>query len=416
MNILMVHAYPTARLRASQLDLLWCLRRFGNERCYYYNAALWDPPSFLCEKVHFDLVIFSYSFTDWRRLNDGMWRNLLDRGRRFIRNSRLRVLMPQDECAFTDPLNDSIEALDITNVLSVASPSEWGKIYERVDRSKVSIGRVLTGYIDPNVVQHVEAVSRRSQVERDIDLGYRSYFTPEWGTFGLYKLKLADRFARAGRQASLRMDISCEAKDFFHGDDWYRFLLRCRYTAGAESGGSLLDRTGGIAKAIRLYRKQHPAATFEEIEAACFPGGDDTIRLRALSPRHFEACMTRTCQALVVGEYNGILQPDVHYIPIKPDLSNVEGVIEAMRDDGAMTRMVERAYDEIVRSERFGYDRLAAEILALAHNLPLTSASSGSRFDYWRAEILDRMGWSILRAGDQFGALKRLGRWLYGSG
>ena len=38
-----------------------------------------------------------------------------------------------------------------------------------------------------------------------------------------------------------------------------------------------------------------------------------------MSPRVFEAAAVRSCQILFEGRYSGILEPMVHYIPLKKD-------------------------------------------------------------------------------------------------
>ena len=55
---------------------------------------------------------------------------------------------------------------------------------------------------------------------------------------------------------------------------------------------------------------------------------DGRLQLFAISPRHLEACATRTCQVLVEGEYSGVLRPGEHYIPVRKDLSNLDDVLE----------------------------------------------------------------------------------------
>ena len=126
----------------------------------------------------------------------------------------------------------------------------------------------------------------------------------------------------------LRADISTDEKETFCGDDWYRFLLKCKYTIGVEGGASILDRDGSISRKTDEYCSRHPGASFDEIEKACFPGLDGSLKLFALSPRHLDACMTKTCQILIKGNYNGTLSPELHYIPLEKDFSNLGQVLE----------------------------------------------------------------------------------------
>src|SRR6185312_1013880 len=129
-----------------------------------------------------------------------------------------------------------------------------------------------------------------------------------------------------------------------YGDAWISFLADARYTLGAPSGASLLDRDGKITRCVEEYRAAHPGASFEEVEAHCFAGMDGNLRLSAIGPRHIEACATRTCQILVQGDYNGLLQPDVHYLSVLPDLSNLSVVFARLGDEVLRKKIVERAF------------------------------------------------------------------------
>ena len=110
------------------------------------------------------------------------------------------------------------------------------------------------------------------------------------------------------------------------------------------------------------YLDAHPDATFEEVEAACFPGEDGKLQLFAISPRHLEACATRTCQVLVEGDYSGVLRAGEHYIPIAKDLSNVEEVLDRLQSGDERERIVENAHRDIVESGRYTYRGLVEQV------------------------------------------------------
>ena len=62
----------------------------------------------------------------------------------------------------------------------------------------------------------------------------------------------------------------------------------------------------------------------------CFPGLDYNIH-SLLSPRHFEAAITKTLQILVEGKYENIFIPGIHYLELK-DFSNINNIIELLHD------------------------------------------------------------------------------------
>jgi spore maturation protein CgeB len=65
---------------------------------------------------------------------------------------------------------------------------------------------------------------------------------------------------------------------------------------------------------------------------------------KAISSRHFEPIGTKTCQVLLEGSYNGILSPDVHYLSVKNDLSNLDEKIREGLDPERRKEIVENAY------------------------------------------------------------------------
>ena len=170
------------------------------------------------------------------------------------------------------------------------------------------------------------------------------------------------------------MDISNEPADTLLGDDWHRFLLNSRYTIGVESGASILDRGGRIRACSDAFVEANPDSSFEDVERHCFAGLDGGLNLRAIAPRHFEACITRTPQILVEGSYNGILEAGRHYIPVRADFANLSEVVdEVVRGDHR--EMAEQAYAEIVASGTFGYPAFVSSVLA---SVPLGGAQARS--------------------------------------
>jgi hypothetical protein len=111
------------------------------------------------------------------------------------------------------------------------------------------------------------------------------------------------------------------------------------------------------------YLAEHPGASFEEVERECFPGLDGGLRYVAISPRHLEACATRTCQVLVEGEYNDVLVPGRHYLELKRDFSNLEQVLNAVKQDHLRQEITEQAFRDIVASGNYTYRSFVEHVL-----------------------------------------------------
>jgi len=158
----------------------------------------------------------------------------------------------------------------------------------------------------------------------------------------------------------------------------------------------VLDPNGEFMVRTQRYLEQHPDASFEEVEAACFPGEDGKLQLFAISPRHLEACATRTCQVLVEGEYSGVLRAGEHYIEVKRDLSNVEEVLDLVEADSERARITEAAYRDVVASGRYTYRRLVESIeteAGLAGATAREPLTRGLRFRHRLAALADRLSW-----------------------
>ncbi len=350
-NILVIYACEVPELRATTWNHLYCFERHSRHRTYYLNVAARRLPGYL-RQVRWDLIVFDTLLMCNRWNRDG-FRRILDRVQELSTWDVMRCALPQDEFISTDLLSEFVSALQLDVVFSVAPPSEWPTIYEGVDRSRVRIERVLTGYLDDSILDR----PRPADGARSIDIGYRTAGRPyPWfGRFGYKKQEIADLFLEYGPRWQLKLDISTRNEDTILGDSWYAFLSDSRYTLGAEGGTSILDRDGTIHARTLAYGAAHPEASFEEVEAACFPGLDGSFGLRAISPRHLEACATRTGQILVRGEYNGILEADRHYLPLEPDFSNIDAVLSEVADERRRLELVEAAYEEVVRPGRYHY-------------------------------------------------------------
>jgi hypothetical protein len=363
-SILVLYYAASAPLRRTIADHLNSIRRYSGRSCIYVNLAVRPVPSWI-HRLDVGLVVFHTTLLATRWFPGSLLR-IAGRLGAIEGLTCPRIAIPQDEFLSTDVLVDFLREFKVDHVLTCAPPEEWETIYGPLMSSGVGVRRVLTGYLEPLTVRRVDELAARAD-ERDIDIGYRSWLPEPWlGRHGMLKGWIADRFAEEGRRRGLHVDISMNPADTLLGDAWYRFLLRCRFTIGVEGGASILDRDGQIRARVNGYMTGHPEAPFEEIERACFPGLDGRFNLRAISPRHLEACMTRTPQILIEGSYNGVLQPWTHYVPLRSDFSNLSEAFAEIEHGERATQMAERAYQDVVASGLHTYESFVSTLLAAA--------------------------------------------------
>jgi hypothetical protein len=122
------------------------------------------------------------------------------------------------------------------------------------------------------------------------------------------------------------------------------FLNRCRGQLGSEAGGDYFELTDETRNAVRAWTAERPDAAFEEIWDRFFRDYPDPVPGRVLSGRNVEAAGTKTVQLLLEGAYGGYLEPDVHYIPLKKDFSNIDEALAKFRDETVCARIRENAF------------------------------------------------------------------------
>lgn len=179
--------------------------------------------------------------------------------------------------------------------------------------------------------------------ERPIDVGFRAYETP-WYLGHDDKRDLAERATAAAPALGLRADISTDPRDRFDEPGWAGFLNRCKAVLGAEAGTDYFELNDESRHRVLQYTERHPEATRDEVFARFFQNYQSRVSGRMIASRHIEAAGTRTLQLLIEGEYGGLIKPDVHYVPIRRDLSNLVGALERIRDAAYCRAIVDNAY------------------------------------------------------------------------
>jgi hypothetical protein len=391
-------------------DHVYCFRRYGSQRYVYVNLAVpWLANAYL--PLRFDAVIWHTTFLGWVRWTPPDQRiGVMKRAERIAARAPFQVALPQDEFLGSEKVNDVVRDFGVDHVFSVAPESEWPLIYDGVDRDRVRFSRVLTGYLDEATVRRVDRILAEGS-ERTIDIGYRSGPPkPFLGRHAMLKTEVAEVTRSRAIERGLRVDISTRPEDTLLGDDWYRWLARCRFTLGVEGGASVLDRDGSVLACTERIQRQRPDATFDELEANCFPGRDGELDLHALSPRHLEACATRTAQILVEGEYNGVLEAGRHYLPLRRDFSNLDDLLDAVAADRGREQLVDTAHRDVVASGRWTYQRLVSDV---ERRLPQRSGQRAGGAALTLARLVDNATKPLLPLATR--VLMPLRRALYGA-
>ncbi|TMG60204.1 MAG: glycosyltransferase family 1 protein [Chloroflexi bacterium] len=206
-------------------------------------------------------------------------------------------------------------------------------------------------------------VYKTAEGPRTIDIGFRGvlYANP----FALgdeERTGLLRFFVEGARSWDLVTDINFER---YAATEWAAFLNRCRGVVGAESGTYYLERDDATRHAVIEYVGQHPNATFDEVFELFFARYSNPVSGKAISSRHFEPVGTKTCQILLEGDYNGILQADRDYISLSKDYSNIDDVVRRFRDDGYRSELVDHALEHVLAEHTYTHrvNRVLDEVL-----------------------------------------------------
>ena len=131
---------------------------------------------------------------------------------------------------------------------------------------------------------------------------------------------------------------------------------------GVEAGVSIFDINNEIFPLYERFQAEHPDRSFEQVHAQLLAQYDGRgIYYRTISPRVFEAAAVRACQILYEGRYSGIVEPMVHYIPLKKDFSNFDEVLRLYRDADVRRELTENCHRDLIASGTYTYKRFIEE-------------------------------------------------------
>ena len=170
-----------------------------------------------------------------------------------------------------------------------------------------------------------------------------------------------------------------------------------------RAGASLINFDGEIERSCEQYLAANPGASYEECKKALFERLDWRNTLRTVSPRTFEAAACGNVMVMHEGEYAGILCPDVHYIAIRKDYSNLPEVLARMRDERFCLGLRENGYRDLIASGRFRYRTFIEDvdkILDRVENDPARGHKRCSRIGFYLSGYL-KHGQTAIPLGDR---------------
>lgn len=271
--------------------------------------------------------------------------------------SGVKALFLQDEYEGTEMARQWMERLGIHVLFTCVPDESVDQVYPRARFPRLVTQRVLTGYV-PAALEAERPT--RPLADRPNHIIYRGRPLPYWyGDLGREKYVIGQGMRAICEQRGVPCDIEWAEEARIYGDKWYDFLESGRATLGSESGSNVFDDHRHIMNGIKAALAENPGLTYEEARQRFLVEHEGKVRMNQVSPRVFEAIVSRTALVLFRGEYSGVVQPDVHFIPLEKDFSNADEVLAKLEDLPALEAMTTRAYEDVVASRAWSYQSFA---------------------------------------------------------
>jgi hypothetical protein len=273
--------------------------------------------------------------------------------RAFEAYNGLKVLFIQDEYEGTEIARAWMDRLKFHIVYTCVPQNSLDLVYPSYRFPATEFLPTLTGYVpeNPKLERYAKPLG-----ERELLIAYRGRKLPAvYGALGFEKFRIGVEMKIYAGMRGLPVDIEVDDAKRIYGSAWYEFLGSARSTLGTESGANVFDFDGSLKKDISRLQASDPDITFEEISAKLLASHEGRVRMNQISPKVFEAIRLRTALVLFEGSYSGVVQPNLHYIPLKKDFSNIDEVLTKIQDDQFVHDLTEQAYNDIVASGNFSY-------------------------------------------------------------
>lgn len=349
-GILVLYSHPLIHNAPTIMENVNSFENYSRFKAWAVNTEMGFPKNLY--KLQFKVIILHYSLfgTETYLLNKEFFKYLED-----CKDS-YKIAFFQDEHHFCRQRFGFINRFKIDCIYTLLEPEYFKDVYQKYTEVK-RIAYYIPGYVSDSLITASEKFVLPDE-KRAIDIGYRGRELPFYSGKGSQeKTRIAIEFKKRASTLGLKLDLEIKEEKRIYGDGWYQFIGNCRAFLGVEAGVSIFDTEDIVYKEYERLMSINPEISFEELSNRLLDKWEDNIYYRTISPRHFEAAAFRVCQILYEGKYSGIMQPMVHYIPLKKDFSNFDEVIRMFKDRSLRLELTENAYKDMIVSGKYGYSQ-----------------------------------------------------------
>lgn len=302
------------------------------------------------ERSKYDVIALHNTVT----IPEGIWLKLL--GILLFKSyTGKKVVIKQDEHEKTNRVVAFLKKYNVNLLLSIWDEETAKTVYQNECPRLHIMANCLTGYVPKEYRQ-----KNYSLDNRQIDVGYRGIpFLPFLGRLGYEKEHIGDMFSEKIDDDTIILDVSSKYEDRIYGEKWLDFLASCKFQLGVESGTDIVDMDGSVQR--KTQKIMNESLTDEEKLLRLDNLAGD-LHYRAISPRLFEAIACKSVQILLEGDYQGILVPYRHYLPLKRDFSNIKEIVGYIHDDEKRKEIANCAFNEILFDDEYSYEKFVERL------------------------------------------------------
>lgn len=266
---------------------------------------------------------------------------------RYLKNrkGKLLIFIGNEYCLMPEKIR-FIKEVEADYIASQLTEEAANWLYSECSNSKV--------LCIPHALNDKDYQPIKEQRKRCIDIG----FIGDMYGFAVgdnERTMFIEAFKNGKYGKDLNKDIRLGRKLRLPRSQYIGFLNSIRGTVGAESGTYYLEKTDQTQKQVDIYLSKFPKATFQDIYDRFFKKYSNPKNGKAISSRHFEPIGTKTAQILLAGRYNDILKPDLHYIEVKKDFSNIDNALEKFRDKDFIEKMTQDTHEYVMENHTYSH-------------------------------------------------------------
>ena len=275
------------------------------------------------------------------------------------------VFFVQDEYYDNDFLNFFLRNSKAKIVFTcLTNQNDIKNVYYEVPNCKFV--NILTGYIPDYFKNYKKNIS-----EKEVDIFYRGrklHFM--YGELGKLKYEIGVKVKEAAIKNNLKEDIEWIDKKRIYNEDWIKTLSNAKVTLASPSGSNVINKNNNIIDTINKYLKINNTGhllpdslnvSYDEIFQKF--NIKEELNVGQVSPKMFEAAAVGTVLIMYDNcEYNNIFKPDIHYIPLKIDYSNLDKIMKKIKDNDYLQTIADNAYRDIILSNLYSYKNFIKKI------------------------------------------------------